>query len=71
MITFPNVDPVAIHVGPLSIRWYGIMYLAGFASSYALVRYQINHPAQKEEREENPFRKVFSITSTHGSSLAC
>jgi phosphatidylglycerol:prolipoprotein diacylglycerol transferase len=28
--TYPNIDPVAIHLGPLSIHWYGLSYLAGF-----------------------------------------
>ncbi|MEW6410470.1 MAG: prolipoprotein diacylglyceryl transferase [Nitrospirota bacterium] len=42
MVTFPNIDPVIIKIGPLSIRWYGVMYLIGFAASYLLVKYQIN-----------------------------
>ena len=25
-----NIDPVAIHLGPLEIHWYGIAYLVGF-----------------------------------------
>jgi phosphatidylglycerol:prolipoprotein diacylglycerol transferase len=29
-IIFPGWDPVAIHIGPLAIRWYGLGYLAGF-----------------------------------------
>jgi phosphatidylglycerol---prolipoprotein diacylglyceryl transferase len=28
--TYPNISPVAIHLGPLSIHWYGLSYLAGF-----------------------------------------
>ena len=28
--TYPNIDPVALHLGPLSIHWYGLSYLAGF-----------------------------------------
>ena len=31
MLTYPNIDPVALSLGPLSIHWYGIMYLLGFA----------------------------------------
>jgi phosphatidylglycerol---prolipoprotein diacylglyceryl transferase len=27
---FPHIDPVAISIGPLDIRWYGLMYLFGF-----------------------------------------
>lgn len=29
-IEFPQIDPVLISIGPLSIRWYGLMYLLGF-----------------------------------------
>ena len=27
----PQFDPVAFSIGPLSVRWYGLMYLVGFA----------------------------------------
>lgn len=27
--TFPQIDPVAIHLGPLAIRWYALAYIAG------------------------------------------
>jgi phosphatidylglycerol:prolipoprotein diacylglycerol transferase len=26
----PNIDPVAIHLGPVKVHWYGIMYVLGF-----------------------------------------
>lgn len=29
MLTFPEIDPVALHVGPLSVRWYALAYIAG------------------------------------------
>ena len=41
MLVHPNFDPVAIQVGPLAIRWYGLMYLVGFALSYGLGRLRI------------------------------
>ena len=45
MIPFPNIDPVLIRVGPIQIRWYGLMYLFGFASSWYLVRHQVRRRA--------------------------
>lgn len=39
MITFPEIDPVLFQVGPLAIRWYGLMYLLGFGASYLLIRH--------------------------------
>lgn len=29
-LAFPNIDPIAIQIGPLAIRWYALAYLAGF-----------------------------------------
>jgi phosphatidylglycerol:prolipoprotein diacylglycerol transferase len=45
MLIHPNFDPVAIHLGPLSIRWYGLMYLVGFVLFLALGHSRIRkHP---------------------------
>lgn len=41
MIPYPNINPEIVRVGPFSVRWYGMMYLIGFLSSYLLVRYQV------------------------------
>ena len=30
MLIHPQFDPVAISLGPMAIRWYGLMYLVGF-----------------------------------------
>ncbi|MGL4599931.1 MAG: prolipoprotein diacylglyceryl transferase [Plesiomonas sp.] len=29
-LTFPHIDPVIFQIGPLALRWYGLMYLVGF-----------------------------------------
>ena len=36
MLTHPNIDPVAFSIGPLAVRWYGLMYLAGFVAGWWL-----------------------------------
>jgi phosphatidylglycerol:prolipoprotein diacylglycerol transferase len=38
MLTYPAIDPVAFHIGPLAVRWYGLMYLFGFACAWWLGR---------------------------------
>ncbi|PIE63784.1 MAG: prolipoprotein diacylglyceryl transferase [Desulfobacterales bacterium] len=40
-MTFPQIDPVIFSLGPLHVRWYGLMYVLGFIASYYLVKYQI------------------------------
>ena len=41
---FPEFDPVALQLGPVSIRWYGLMYLAGFAAAWWLGRMRARSP---------------------------
>ncbi len=41
MIPYPDIKPYIIKIGPLQVRWYGLMYLLGFTSSYLLVWYQV------------------------------
>jgi phosphatidylglycerol:prolipoprotein diacylglycerol transferase len=41
MITYPNISPEILRIGPVAIRWYGLMYAVGFAASYVLVRRQL------------------------------
>lgn len=43
-LTFPNIDPVALHIGPLSIKWYGLAYMAGLLLGYAYVRRLLRTP---------------------------
>ncbi|MCI5221148.1 MAG: prolipoprotein diacylglyceryl transferase [Candidatus Electrothrix sp. AR4] len=40
MLTFPQIDPVIFSLGPLQVRWYGLMYIFGFVACYLLVSYQ-------------------------------
>jgi len=40
-ISFHSIDPVALRLGPLAIRWYGLAYLAGFLAGYVALRRMI------------------------------
>jgi phosphatidylglycerol:prolipoprotein diacylglycerol transferase len=44
MILYPNFDPVASSIGPIKLRWYGIMYLIGFAAAWWLARLRASRP---------------------------
>ncbi|MEO5573029.1 MAG: prolipoprotein diacylglyceryl transferase [Gammaproteobacteria bacterium] len=44
MLTYPNIDPVALSLGPLKIHWYGLMYLIGFAVVWWLGRIRAKRP---------------------------
>lgn len=38
MLIFPEIDPVIFRIGPLAVRWYGLMYLLGFLGGYFVIR---------------------------------
>jgi len=44
MLMHPNFDPVAIALGPIAIRWYGLMYLTAFAAFWWLGMRRIANP---------------------------
>jgi phosphatidylglycerol---prolipoprotein diacylglyceryl transferase len=37
VLSYPHIDPVIVQIGPLAVRWYGMMYLLGFGSARFLV----------------------------------
>ncbi|MEJ2700573.1 MAG: prolipoprotein diacylglyceryl transferase, partial [Desulfuromonadales bacterium] len=39
MLTYPHIDPVIFRIGPVAVRWYGMMYLLGFLAAYFVIRY--------------------------------
>ncbi|WP_353683785.1 prolipoprotein diacylglyceryl transferase [Thermodesulfovibrio sp. 3907-1M] len=51
MIPYPNISPEIVKIGPLSIRWYGLMYLIGFICSYLIVRSEIKRRGLRVEKD--------------------
>ena len=43
MLVHPQFDPVAISLGPLAIRWYGLMYLVAFILFITLGKWRAKH----------------------------
>ena len=48
----PNIDPIAISIGPLDIRWYGLMYLVGLLFATWLANKQCDRSDGRWEREQ-------------------
>ena len=49
---FPQIDPIIFTIGPLSIRWYGMMYLLGFGAAYLLIRHLVQLRALPLEKDK-------------------
>jgi phosphatidylglycerol:prolipoprotein diacylglycerol transferase len=37
-LTFPNIDPQAFSIGPVSVKWYGLAYMAGLILGWLYIR---------------------------------
>ncbi len=44
MLYYPNINPIAFHIGKIEVHWYGIMYLISFCVCYLLARYRAKKP---------------------------
>ena len=38
MLIYPEIDPIALAIGPVRIHWYGLMYVVGFIAAWWLAR---------------------------------
>jgi phosphatidylglycerol:prolipoprotein diacylglycerol transferase len=45
MLTFPAIDPIALKLGPLAIRWYSLAYISGIVAGWWIVTKELaKHP---------------------------
>ena len=45
MLIHPQIDPIAIAIGPVAVRWYGLMYLIAFGLFFFLGRLRARRDA--------------------------
>ena len=38
MLTYPNINPVALQIGPVAIRWYSLAYIAGIVGGWFYIK---------------------------------
>src|SRR5258708_24555622 len=64
MVVHPNIDPVLFSIGPVAVRWYGLMYLAGFALAWWLGLRRIGRglaPVTREQFDDMLFLAVIGV----------
>lgn len=44
MLPYPNIDPVAVSIGPVKIHWYGLMYVIGIGIVWLLAKRRAKEP---------------------------
>lgn len=60
-MTYPMIDPVIFEIGPLQVRWYGLMYIIGFACAYLILLYLSRRRVFAMERSEIEDLLVYGI----------
>jgi phosphatidylglycerol---prolipoprotein diacylglyceryl transferase len=64
MLTYPHIDPIAFSIGPLAVRWYGLMYLVGFVAGWWLGLRRIKHglaPVTRQQLDDLLFLVVLGV----------
>jgi len=55
-LTFPTIDPIALSVGPLQIRWYALAYLVGILVGWAyalwIVKKDVHDPSLRPNKND-------------------
>ncbi len=52
MLRAPDIDPIAISIGPLAVHWYGLMYVVGFLAGWWIGAYRAGRPDSGWTKEE-------------------
>jgi phosphatidylglycerol---prolipoprotein diacylglyceryl transferase len=52
MLTYPDIDPIALSLGPVKIHWYGIMYLVAFGAAWWLGTLRAKRPGSGWNAEQ-------------------
>lgn len=64
MLTYPQIDPVALSLGPLKVHWYGLMYVIGFLGFLLLGKYRAkkaNSPVTVEQVDDMMFYGALGV----------
>lgn len=63
-----NVDPVLLHLGPLSIRWYSLLFVSGFIYGWYIMR-SFYRKEGVNEAILDPFLYIMLIATILGARL--
>jgi prolipoprotein diacylglyceryl transferase len=63
-----NVDPEILRVGPIALRWYGLLFASGFLIGYFVLRSIYRHEKRPEEHLSNLFSYIL-IGAVAGARL--
>lgn len=62
MLFVSNLDPVALTLGPVSLRWYGILFAGGFIAGYFIMHYMFRRKHYNTEDLDRLLLYIFAGT---------
>ena len=62
MLSYPDIDPVALALGPIKIHWYGITYVVGIVAAWLLLRWRTDKNPSLKWSSEQVDDMVFYVT---------
>lgn len=65
MLTYPQIDPILVEIGPFAIRWYALAYVAGVVLGYRYILHLVAHwksfALSKDARDNIIFAAILGI----------
>lgn len=61
MLTHPEFDPIALQIGPVAVRWYGLMYVAGFMTLMFLAGRRAKNEPWRGWKPQEPSDAMFAL----------
>ena len=62
MLSYPDIDPIALALGPIKIHWYGISYVVGIVAAWLLLRWRAKKNPLLGWKQEHIDDMVFYAT---------
>ena len=64
MLSYPQIDPIALQLGPLAVHWYGIAYLVSFLGAWRLASWKAGQswsPVKPDQVEDLIFYGAIGV----------
>ena len=61
-IPYPAIDPIALQLGPISVKWYGLAYVAGLLLGWLYIKRLLATPGRRMSMARPSMCRLCSAT---------